>query len=112
MLAYLIYTAKVAAALIVFYLFFRLLLSRETFHRLNRIVLLSGVVISFLLPLCIITVNITIKSARTSLKPNYLWTHDTGVDWWIIVLFGIFLNGAIATLIRLFIAFYRVNKMI
>ena len=50
MLACLIYTAKVAAALIVFYLFFRLLLSRETFHRLNRIVLLSGVVISFLLP--------------------------------------------------------------
>ena len=112
MLACLIYTAKVAAALIVFYLFFRLLLSRETFHRLNRIVLLSGVVISFLLPLCIITVNITINSARTSHKPNYLWTHDTGVDWWVIVLFGIFLFGALATLARLLIALHRVNKMI
>ena len=38
---FLIYTAKVAAALVVFYLFFRLLLSRETFHRLNRIAILS-----------------------------------------------------------------------
>ena len=37
---FLIYTAKVAAALVVFYLFFRLLLSRETFHRLNRIALM------------------------------------------------------------------------
>ncbi|MBQ8060775.1 MAG: hypothetical protein IJ205_02365 [Bacteroidales bacterium] len=79
---------------------------------MNRIVLLSGVVISFLLPLCIITVNITINSARTPHKPNYLWTHATGVDWWVIVLFGIFLFGAIAALIRLFIAFHRVSKMI
>ena len=33
-----IYSLKVGACLAVFYLFFKLLLSRETFHRFNRIV--------------------------------------------------------------------------
>lgn len=42
-----IYSLKVGACLAVFYLFFKLLLSRETFHRLNRIVVLAamGVVV-------------------------------------------------------------------
>ena len=38
MYALMIYSLKVGACLAVFYLFFKLLLSRETFHRLNRIV--------------------------------------------------------------------------
>ena len=36
-----LYSLKVGACLAVFYLFFKLLLSRETFHRLNRIVVLA-----------------------------------------------------------------------
>lgn len=112
MLAFLIYTAKVAAALVVFYLFFRLLLSRETFHRLNRIILLCGVTASYLLPLCVITVNITVDSTRTTRKPNYLWIHSTGVDWWVVALFVLFLIGATVALVRLAIAFRRVYKTI
>ena len=50
-----LYSLKVGACL-VFYLFFKLLLSRETFHRLNRIVVLAAMVLSFVLPLCVITV--------------------------------------------------------
>ena len=49
-----IYSLKVGACLAVFYLFFKLLLSRETFHRLNRIVVLAAMVLSFVLPLCVI----------------------------------------------------------
>ena len=51
-----IYSLKVGACLAVFYLFFKLLLSRETFHHLNRIVVLAAMVLSFVLPLCVITV--------------------------------------------------------
>ena len=43
MYALMIYSLKVGACLAVFYLFFKLLLSRETFHRLNRIVVLAAV---------------------------------------------------------------------
>ncbi len=53
----LIYNLKVGACLAVFWLFFRLLLSRETFHRFNRVVLLGGMAVSFLLPLCVITLR-------------------------------------------------------
>ena len=112
MVNFLIYTAKVAAALVVFYLFFRLLLSRETFHHLNRIALLCGLAISFVLPLCVITVNITVDPQRISSEPDLLNTNLADTDWWVTALFGVFLLGAIATFTRLVIAYYRVNKMI
>ena len=53
---FLIYDGKVAIALLVFYLFYRFLLKKETFHRFNRLVLVGTAVLSFLLPLCIITI--------------------------------------------------------
>ena len=40
-MAFLVYDAKVAVALLVFYLFYRFLLKKETFHRFNRVVLVS-----------------------------------------------------------------------
>ena len=53
------YDLKVAALIAVFYLFYMLLLARETTHTLNRAVLLSGIVLSVVLPLCIITFHHT-----------------------------------------------------
>ncbi len=50
------YDLKVAALIAVFYLFYMLLLARETTHTLNRAVLLSGIALSAVLPLCIITI--------------------------------------------------------
>ena len=40
MIEFLIYDLKVAVLLAVFYMFYRLMLARETFHHVNRIVLL------------------------------------------------------------------------
>ena len=51
-----IYSLKTGVCLAVFYLFFKLLLSRETLHRFNRIVVLGAMLLSFVLPLCVITV--------------------------------------------------------
>lgn len=55
--AFLLYSLKTGACLAVFYLFFKLLLSRETFHRFNRLLVLGVLAVSFLLPLCVITVR-------------------------------------------------------
>ena len=52
-----IYSLKVGACLALFYLFFKLLLSRETLHRFNRMVVLGTMLLSFALPLCVITVT-------------------------------------------------------
>ena len=53
------YDLKVAALLAVFYLFYQLLLARETTHRLNRIVLLTAIGLSLMLPLCVVTLHET-----------------------------------------------------
>ena len=60
MMEFLTYDLKVAVLIAVFYMFYRLLLSREKFHRVNRIVLLGTAVASFVLPLCIITLHKTV----------------------------------------------------
>jgi len=60
MVDFLIYDAKVAVLIVVFYMFYRLLLSKETFHRVNRVVLLSTALLSFVLPLCVITTHQTV----------------------------------------------------
>ena len=60
MIEFLIYDLKVAVLIAVFYMFYRLLLAKETFHRVNRIVLLLTAVASFVLPLCVITTHQTV----------------------------------------------------
>ena len=54
---FLVYILKSAVCLAMFYLFYRLLLSKETFHRFNRIALLGVMLLSCLLPLVKVTVE-------------------------------------------------------
>ena len=58
---FLIYDLKVAVLIAVFYFCYRLLMERETMHRLNRIVLLSSILLSMVLPLCVITLHKTVE---------------------------------------------------
>ena len=44
------YTLKAALCLIAYYLFYRLLFSKETFHRFNRIALVTLMLLSLVLP--------------------------------------------------------------
>ncbi|MBO8444342.1 MAG: M56 family metallopeptidase [Bacteroidetes bacterium] len=58
---FIIYELKAAVLLAVFYMFYRLLLSRDTFHRFNRVTLLVISLLSLVLPLCVITVHRTVE---------------------------------------------------
>ena len=69
MLSLVIYEAKVALLLAVFYICYRVLLSRETLHRLNRIVLTSSVFASFVLPFCVRTFHRTVEVAASAAMP-------------------------------------------
>ena len=51
-----VYILKTSICLTGFYLFYRLLLSKETFHRFNRVALLGILLLSLLIPFCEITV--------------------------------------------------------
>ena len=55
--AFLTYQFKVALILICFFLFYRLLMSKETFHKLNRCLLTSMLMVSFILPFCVFTIH-------------------------------------------------------
>ena len=66
---FLAYTLKSAFCLILFYPAYRLLLSRETFHRFNRIALLALLALSALLPL------VTIGSALDLFGGKMEWTR-------------------------------------
>ena len=68
MMAFLTYEYKVAVALLVFYLFYRFLLKKETFHRFNRVVLVGTAVLSFVLPLCIITIHKPMEMASVDME--------------------------------------------
>lgn len=105
--ALLTYTWRVAACLAVAWLFFRLLLGRETFCRLNRFVVLALLVLSFLLPLCVITVR------REVSIPYEVWVHATEVRSaaapvsaaapfpWAALLGGLYLAGVLAAACRM-----------
>ena len=60
----LIYQIKVGLCLIAFYLLWKLLLSRETFHRFNRVALLAVMVIALVLPWIKISVDAMAPVAR------------------------------------------------
>ncbi len=57
MSAFLVYILKVALLTAVFVPLYHLLLRRETFHRTARIVLVSSLIISYILPFCVITIH-------------------------------------------------------
>lgn len=116
--AFLLYIGKVAILLAVFYLFYRLLMERETFHRFNRAILLLSVLIAFILPLCEITLHKTVVAASTSVSranvasgvasDSPLATYGNPLLW----LFVIYLAGVVLKLLHTAISIYRLNKLI
>jgi len=64
---FLTYDLKVAVLMAVFYFCYRLLMERDTMHRINRVVLLVGLALSFVLPLCVITLHETEWMEKTEL---------------------------------------------
>ena len=116
--AFLLYIGKVAILLAVFFLFYRLLMERETFHRFNRAILLLSVLIAFILPLCEITLHKTVVAASTSASGanvasgvasnSPLATYGNSLLW----LFVIYIVGVVLKLLHTAISIYRLNKLI
>lgn len=82
---FLVYMLKSAVCLAMFYLFYRLLLSKETFHRFNRMALLGVMLLSCLLPLVKVTVeqaspvNAQVMSMEDLLL-MYQWNSEAVVE--------------------------------
>ena len=107
MTEFLIYQGKTAVILAVFYMFYRLLLSKDTFHRFNRIILLGTAALSFVLPLCVITIHkvVTIPAVQSTPQLTENATIGTMAEVtevsepiWPYVLCAIFVLGAFGVL--------------
>ena len=123
---FLLYDSKVAVALLVFYLFYRFLLKKETFHRFNRIVLVGTAVLSFLLPLCIITIRKPMEMATSAtsattppagalpdLSPQQILSvTDASAPWWPVALTILFWAGVAFVLSRVIISILSILRII
>ncbi len=116
MIDFLIYDAKVAVLIAVFYMFYRLLLARETFHRVNRLVLLLTAVASFVLPLCVITMHETVVVAQPEVTIGDMQMavveEVEATPWWQIALPILFIIGMAATLGHTFWSLFRIVRLI
>ncbi|MCR2030579.1 M56 family metallopeptidase [Alistipes timonensis] len=111
-----IYSLKVGGCLAVFYLFFKLLLSRETFHRFNRIVLLGAMVLSFVLPLCVITVYRELPVLPESPAEEAVTTvaaePPAELFPWEKLAGGVFVAGAVVTLLGTCCSLFGVVRLV
>ena len=117
----LIYIGKSGIALVAFYLFYRLLLSKETFHRFNRIVLLGTAAMAFILPLCVITINKTVILPAINPVETVMEMAEgiaAGVTEayrepiWPSVLFATFISGALIVILMTVISIIKVKSII
>ena len=113
---FLIYDLKVAAWIAVFYMFYRLMLSRETFHRVNRIVLLATAVVSFMLPFCVITLHETVvmPAPQASVEVGNMVAEvaEPVVPLWQSLLPYLFTIGVVITLGHTLWSIFRIMRLI
>ena len=113
---FLIYDLKVAVLIAVFYMFYRLMLARETFHHVNRIVLLATAVTSYILPLCVITTHQTVVMPMpvidVELGSAVIDDATPDTPLWQIALPILYIIGVVATLANTFWSLFRIIRLI
>jgi len=130
---FLFYLLRVTIAATILYLFFKFILSKRTFHAINRIVVLSIVVMTLVLPLFTVTLpNISffqpkVEAATTQLTIEQAlallnaggYTNSSTLEStpateipWIKILGVIYLIGFTVALLRFAISFIRMNRII
>ena len=112
--ALVLYSLKAAGVTTVFYLLWRVLLRKETLHRLNRVILVLTPVLSMILPLCVITIRKTVpgpgpeaNAAAGALEEVSI--HDTNL-WTIIGV--IYLAGVALALLRIAWSTIRLSMLL
>ncbi|MBR1436753.1 MAG: hypothetical protein IJ584_16770, partial [Bacteroidales bacterium] len=123
MLPFIVYEGKVALAIAAFYLFWRLLLRKETFHRLNRGILVGTVILSFILPFVIITVKKSVDAVPYPIEeeaPAAILSTEGGMasplaeslPWWQSAIAVIYVIGLVSVLGRILLSLLSIRKLL
>ena len=114
-----VYILKSSVCLTIFYLFYKLLLSRDTFHRFNRIALLSLIMLSVIIPFCEITLeeataiqrpvmNLENLLAAVSMRTS---AESASQPVWLRVMVIAYIIGGILTLCQFAYSFYALFRL-
>lgn len=109
------YELHVAVLIAVFYMFYRLLLSRDRLHALNRAVLMATSVASFVLPLCVITFHRTVTVAPRPAAVDIgapLAAEAATAPWWPVLLLAVYWAGVAAMLVYTILSISKVCILI
>ena len=121
MMSFLLYVCRVSVVLLVFYLFYRALLKKETFHRFNRIVLVGTAVLSFILPLCVVTIHLPegssvavgqVEPFTGALAGGFPILEDVSFPWWYFALIAVYCTGVLYVLVRVVVSVCMILKIV
>jgi len=123
---FVVYIIKSAVCLIVFYLFYKLFLSKDTFHRFNRIALLSLLFLSFVVPFGAISLHssstmgqkmavmedFVVQATPIAITQTaVVSTHPESSQLWILILLLIYLTGIVILFSRQLWCLFRMFKL-
>lgn len=115
--ATMLYALKVGGCLAAFYLFFKLFMSRETLHRLNRVVVLGVLLLSFVLPFCVVTIREEVEPMPVVVEQPVAEVVQMPLPVeesfpWREVLAGLFVAGAVVMLLRVVASSVALGRLI
>ena len=117
----LIYQIKVGICLIAFYLLWKLLLSRETFHRFNRVALLTVMALAFVLPWVKLSLDVStpVADGMVMLKEmivtpaGAVQPHQVAQTWSVISIANVlYFIGVVAVLVWLLHSQWSLHRML
>lgn len=121
-----VYLVKSSVCILFYELFYRLFLRGETFHRLNRIVLLVSLILSLLLPLFDVSewfatagknralplTELTVSLQELVVEQKTAALSDHNGMTVSVVLFGIYLTGVMLLLLKNLFVFVYLNRLL
>lgn len=114
---YFIFTIKASVCLMAFYLFYKLLLSKETFHRFNRFALLGTVIVSMIIPVIKMTtahtttINTGIVSMDTFFEPQIVGDEQEPLTV-VQLLFILYILGVLFFIAREILSVIRLQMLL
>lgn len=115
--AFCLYLCKAAVFMGLFYLLYKVLLSRESFSRFNRAVLLSAFVLSCLLPFWVLRNQVEVVRPVLRIVPPDLesmasFAVPESPDWAVVLLWVVYGSGLLLFLLRRLLALAQLRRML
>ena len=114
-MSFLVYQLKVALLFLALYIFFRLFLSKESFHAFNRAVVLLSILLSLVLPFCVVTLHVSAAASPVQIPGLSEFVpsvqESSGFDW-AALLIAVYITGAAAVLLSVAASVISLLKLV